>query len=218
VNISVEIRNTGKYMQTRTLPTSTARQGAKTRSRKAVIPEALIYEMVHGEPVYYKGYQDMIQGKKPLEDIMESSYLQSLIISRLVRFLLTCLPDIYEVLTNEIGLQFSKKHWRAADIAIYHKEQLRTVPLQNTYIDIPPKVVFEIDTKADVGQFTTSADYYYTKTDELLEFGVEKVIWIFTDAQKIMIAEPKHDWVVSNWDQAFHVFDDMYVNVSQMIL
>ena len=90
---------------------------------------------------------------------MGSSFLQSLIISRLIRFLLTCLPEVYEVLTNELGLQFSKKHWRAADIAIYQKERLRNIPLQNTYLEIPPKIVFEIDTKADIEQFTTPLDY-----------------------------------------------------------
>lgn len=187
------------------------------RPRKKKIPDVLVYEMVHGKPIYYKGYQDVMQGKKRAEDIMGSSFFQSFIISRLVRVLLTCLPEVYEVLTNELGLQFAKKYWRAADIAIYHKEQLRNIPLQNTYLDIPPKIVFEIDTKADIEQFTTPLDYYYTKTDELLAFGVEKVIWIFTEPQKIMIAEPEKDWVITNWNQDISVIDDIHVNVSQII-
>ena len=103
--------------------------------------------MTNGKPIYYKGYQEVMQGKKQPEEIMGSSFFLSLIISRLLRFLLNCLPEVYEVLTNELSLQFSKKHWRAADIAIYHKEQLRNIPLQNKYLEIPPKIVFEIDTK-----------------------------------------------------------------------
>lgn len=204
-------------MATTVMSEPTKRQKTKTRSRKKAIPEVFVYEMVHGKPIYYKGYQEVMQGKKQPEEIMGSSFLQSLIISRLVHLLLTRLPEGYEVLTNELGLQFSKKHWRAADIAIYHKEQLRNIPLQNTYLEIPPKIVFEIDTKADIEQFTTPLDYYYTKTDELLAFGVEKVIWIFTDAQKIMIAASEKDWIVTNWDQDIQVIDDIHVNVSQII-
>jgi hypothetical protein len=205
-------------MATTVMSKPTKRQKTKTQSRKKSVPEVLVYEMAHGKPIYYKGYQEVMQGKKQLEEIMGSSFLQSLVISRLVRFLLTCLPEVYEVLTNELGLQFSKKHWRAADIAIYHKEQLRNIPLQNKYLEIPPKIVFEIDTKADIEQFTTPLDYYYTKTDELLAFGVEKVIWIFTEAQKIMLAESGKDWIITNWDQDIQVIDDIHVNVSQIIV
>ena len=60
--------------------------------------------------------------------------------------------------------------------------------------------------------------YYYTKTDELLAFGVEKVIWIFTDTQKIMITESEKDWIITNWDQDIQVLDDIHVNVSQIIV
>lgn len=127
-----------------------------------------MYELVDGKPIYYKGYQEVVNGKKSMEDIMGSGFLQSLIINRLLRLLLTCLPEVYEVLTNEIGIQLTQKHWRAADIAIYHKDRLRGIPLQNKYLDIPPQIIFEIDTKADIDQWTTPLDYYYVKTDQCL--------------------------------------------------
>jgi hypothetical protein len=47
---------------------------------------------------------------------------------------------------------------------------------------------------------------------------VEKVIWIFTEAQKIMLAESGKDWIVTNWDQDIQVIDDIHVNVSQIIV
>ncbi len=204
-------------MPTTVMPKPAKQEKTRTPSRKKPIPEEFVYEMAYGKPVYYKGYQEVMQGKKHLEEIMGSSFLQSLIISRLFRFLLTHLPDVYEVLTNEPGLQFSKKHWRAADIAMYHKEQLKDVPLQNTYLPVPPKIVFEVDTKADIEQFTTALDYYYVKTDELFAFGVEKVIWSFTDTKKIMIAEPEKDWIITNWNHDIQVFDDILVNIPQII-
>jgi len=191
--------------------------GAKKRIPRQ-IPESLVYERVNQIPIYYRGYQEVIKGKKQVEEIMGSSFVQSFLISRLVRFLIAHLPDIYEVLTNELGIQFSKGHWCAADIAIYAKTQLRKIPLHNQYLDIPPQIVIEVDTKADLDAFLTTMDYYYTKTDALLAFGVEKVIWIFTDAKKVMIAEPQKDWITRGWDQDLHIIDDVTLKLSELLI
>lgn len=204
-------------MTTTVISKPVKRTQEKTIARKKAIPDVFVYEMVQAKPIYYKGYQEVMNGKKSMENIMGSSFLQSLIISRLLRLLLTCLPEVYEVLTNEIGIQLTKKHWRAADIALYHKDRLRGIPLQNKYLDIPPKIIFEIDTKADIEQWTTPLNYYYAKTDELLAFGVEKIIWIFTETEKIMIAESGKDWVITNWDQDVHVLDDIHINIFRLI-
>ncbi len=181
------------------------------------IPECLIYEMADNLPIYYRGYRDVVRGRKQTEEIMGSSFIQSLIISRIFRFLIGELPQTYEILTNEIGLWFSKNSWRAADIAIYSKEKLKEIPLHNKYLDIPPKVVIEVDTKADLDNFTISADYYYKKIDALLMFGVEKIIWIFTDSRKVMIAESGKDWIVSNWNTELGIIDNITVNLEKIL-
>lgn len=56
----------------------------------------------------------------------------------------------YLVLTNEIGLQFKEKGWRAADIAIIETEKLKGIKRTIKYLSLPPKVVIEIDTKAEM--------------------------------------------------------------------
>lgn len=61
------------------------------------IPEVLVYETVDNKPIYYKGYRDFLDGTKQLEDLMGSSYMQSLIINRLVKLLLSKLENKYEV-------------------------------------------------------------------------------------------------------------------------
>ena len=48
------------------------------------IPERLIYEMVADKPIYYKGYKEYLKGEKQIEELTGSSYLQSLIITKLV--------------------------------------------------------------------------------------------------------------------------------------
>lgn len=182
------------------------------------IPQALIYEMVDGKPIYYRDYQAYLSGDKEIEEIMGSSYLQSLMVSRILAFLFQNLDSkIYEILTNELGLQFAKKSWRAADIAIYAKESLFGLRPENKYLEIPPKIVIEIDTKAHLKELDNPFGYYQEKTDQLLKFGVEKVIWIFTETQKVMLAEENKDWVISDWTKSFHLEEHIKINISQLI-
>jgi hypothetical protein len=48
------------------------------------IPKSLIYEMVDGKPIYYRGYQEYLSGEKQLEELIGSSHIQSFIVTRLV--------------------------------------------------------------------------------------------------------------------------------------
>lgn len=182
------------------------------------IPKSLIYEMVDGKPIYYRGYQDYLSGEKQLEELMGSSFIQSMIVTRLVIALGNLLDSKkYEILTNELGLQFKNKSWRAADIAICRKEDLHTVALDNKYLSIPPQVVIEIDTKADLSEVPDSFSYYQKKTDQLLDFGVEKVIWIFTDTKKVMVAEPNQNWQIIPWEKEVQVLDDIVITIQQLV-
>ncbi len=181
------------------------------------IPKHLIYEMVDGKPIYYKGYKEYLQGQKQIEELMGSSYLQSLIITKLVYLLMSNLGDSYQVLTNEVGLQFKDKGWRAADIAILETEKLKDFSPTNKYLSIVPKIVIKIDTKAELEEVKDSSGYFHQKTDELLNFGVEKVIWIFTDSKKIMIAEKDKNWQIHNWDQAVDLLNELSFSVEELV-
>lgn len=181
------------------------------------IPDKLIYEMVDGKPIYYRGYKEYLSGQKQIDELKGSSYLQSLIITRIVFLLMSNLGKEYVVLTNEIGLQFKEKGWRAADIAIVEKQKLKEIKKSNKYLKIAPKIVIEIDTKAELEEVKDSFGYFHKKTDELLEFGVEKVIWIFTDSEKIMISEKNKDWQILNWSKEITLMNDVVINLQELI-
>lgn len=182
------------------------------------IPKSLIYEMVNGNPVYYKGYKDYLNGEKQIEEIMPSSYLQALIVTQLIILLSRKMDEQkYQLISSEIGLQFGKKSWRAADLAIYEKEQLKDIPKLNKYLTIPPKVVIEVDTRAAFEDITNPLNYYQEKTNELLEFGVDKVIWIFTDTKKVMIAEMGKDWNIIDWTKDVKIMDGIALNIQKIV-
>ena len=41
------------------------------------IPDTLIYEMVDGQPIYYRGYREVLAGKKTVEEIMSDGNIQA---------------------------------------------------------------------------------------------------------------------------------------------
>jgi hypothetical protein len=81
------------------------------------IPEVLVCERVDGKPLYYKGYQEVLNGTKQPENIMgsdvsPSSYLQSFIVMQLILLIAKKLPDPYRMLSSEVGLQLGKRNFR----------------------------------------------------------------------------------------------------------
>lgn len=181
------------------------------------IPASLIYEMVEDQPIYYKGYKQFLNPKGQKTGPIGSSFLQSLIISNLILFINKHLGGRYIVLTNEVGIQLSKGTWRAADIALFEPGQINISQASNKYINVSPKVVIEIDAKAEVAEISDTSSYYNEKTEQLLDFGVEKVIWIFTDSKRTLIATQKKEWALVDWSRDIKIIDGLEVNMEEVI-
>lgn len=63
------------------------REVEEKRKRRKKIPDSLVREWIDGKPFYYKGYKDVLNKNKSLEDIIGSSTLQALIVTYLVMLL-----------------------------------------------------------------------------------------------------------------------------------
>ncbi|TAH19350.1 MAG: Uma2 family endonuclease [Cytophagales bacterium] len=187
---------------------------AKTAKPKK-IPTSLIYEVIDGKPVYRKGYKDVLNKKKTLEEIIGSSSLQSAIIGVIVKFLNKNLPDEYIIGGAKMGIHLNLKENMSMDIPIYEAKKITT--LTNHYTNVPPKILIEVDIEADTENFENEMDYYFTKTQKLLDFGVEKVIWIFTGAQKTIISMPDKDWQTVNWDARIEVMPNIIFCISELL-
>lgn len=194
------------------------RVGAK-RKKGAAIPDYLVYELDEGRPIYYRGYKEVITKTKTLEDIMGCSILQSLLATLISYFIKERFPPNYVCLGNELGLKLAAKSRRNLDLAVYDKNRLpdRSVLFSTHYAQTPPQIVFEIDTKADLSAFDTPADYYHRKTEQLLGFGVEKVIWIFTGSRKYLFAEPGKKWSIGNWSEDMELLPGVQLNIEQLL-
>jgi Uma2 family endonuclease len=190
---------------------------AGSAKKSQPVPDYLIYEMDEGKPIYYRGYKEVLKGIKTPEEIMGSSILQSLMIEVIKNYLNLKLGRKYVVLSNELGLLFSKKSWRLADIAIFDKKELLQAGIKDEYSKLPPRVVIEVDTKAHFETVGEVAAYYHKKTDQLLKFGVERVLWIYTNTEKWMLAEKNKNWETANWTEDLEVMEGIVFNIPTLM-
>lgn len=172
------------------------------------IPAALIYEIMDGKPVYYKGYREVLNNEKTLEEVMGASTLQGFIVAYILKTLYRNLDDkLYNILTNEQGLHLNRKNNLSADIAIYEKTKLSAAQADKHYATIPPKIQIEVDINADMDEELSETSYIQQKTDKLLAFGVEKVIWVLSDSKKVIVATPRDNWQMIDWHKDIEVVD-----------
>jgi len=181
------------------------------------IPEEFIYEIIDGKPIYYKGYKEAIKKHLSAEEIMGSSSLQSeLIIFILDNILRQYDRKKYKIHTNESGLQLGYKDTLAGDILVYDKNILTADKITTKYSNVPPKYVIEVDTNADLSE-SSFMDYLTRKTEKLFEFGTEKVFWVITASQKVIIAQPNEDWYIRSWDKDIELFDGININIGKYL-
>ncbi len=74
---------------------------------------------------------------------------------------------------------------------------------------MPPKCGVEIDTKAQI-EIANDVNYYTRKTKKRLEFGVNGVVWIFTETKTIWLAKPNTAWLIINWADEITVMNQTF--------
>jgi hypothetical protein len=186
-------------------------------ARKRKVPAFLIYETMDGRDLYYKGYKSVLNKKTTLEGIMGASGLQSIIITFLMEVLFK-IPNRkkYHITTGESGLHIDHRNNLANDIGVYDKQVLTPDLINTKYISVAPTLAIEIDIKAD---YSDPQDAYYVqqKTQKLLDFGVEKIVWVFSGTQKIMVATPNENWQIMDWSKDINLIDGISANIASYL-
>lgn len=188
------------------------------RRQRQLLLSQLVYEM-DDKPIYYAGYRDVLNGLKEPEAIIGASYLQSYLVEIIQEFLFAHpLRKRFRILASELGVQIDKKKWHSCDIALYDKARLKDVHVSNKYIPIPPDYVIEIDTKADLNRYHYQHDYFVKKTRQLHEFGVKKVIWIFTETLPVIWESESADKIIirNGWDHDVTIMEGITFNLATL--
>ena len=193
------------------------KSGVRTRKPRAKVPEHLIYEIIDGQPIHYRGYREVMAGNKTFEEIKGSSKLQSYIVLYILKLLIKDLDeDAYVVLTSEAGLHLDRRNNLAGDVLIFDSNSMPIEDINEYYADVPPKIAIEVDIRADPADIQPDT-YLFKKTQKLLDFGVEKVIWITTQAKKVTVATPYAAWQVKDWHEDVEIIEGIICNVGQYL-
>ncbi|MEK7254898.1 MAG: hypothetical protein AAB316_09145, partial [Bacteroidota bacterium] len=181
--------------------------------QKQAIPSYLIRDVIGGKPYYYKGWQDVVNGTKTYEDTMGCSTLQAVINAYLTRFYYTKInsPDFW-FFNTESGNNLRKRVNMSFDISLYSVSDLPASKISRKYANVPPKIVMEIDVRVDPGE-KTEMELVREKTQELLDYGVEKILWIFTTTREILVAMPGKEWIFYDWNEDVEFMDGHFFNI-----
>lgn len=129
--------------------------------------------------------------------------------------------NLFTVLTSEAGLHLDRRNNLAGDILIFDNETLPIEAINEFYASVPPKVVIEVDIAADPADMAPDT-YMVKKTQKLFNFGVEKVIWITTQAKKVTVATPNDDRDggpvdIKDWHKDIEIMTGITANIGQYL-
>jgi len=197
---------------------ATTAERLEKKSASLPVPDLLVKEVIDGIPVYYKGYRDVLANTKQPEEIMADGLLQVILKSWIARILMMGLDESkYWIGVGEVGSHISRRNNMAHDVAIFSRESLPAGKIGKKYADVPAELVLEIDTEVEYGAGLSTETYIHRKTQNTLDFGTRKVIWIFTATKKIMVAERNRDWITTDWDKSIELLDGVTFNVAHYL-
>ena len=180
------------------------------------IPNTLIWEVLDGQPLYRRGYTSVLGKLKTTDDIMGTSSYQALLTAYLNRLLIQNLDeDLYDIWTGEPGLHLKKNDNVSNDIVVH--KIVSAAHISTNYANYPPKLVVEIDIEIDPLSMP-EIEYLQKKTAKMLDFGVERVVWILTYVRKVIVADrQKNTWLMVDWvTESFCNFNESFFLIGQI--
>ena len=190
------------------MTTITAAAAAKFKQKE--VPSYLVAEVIDGKPYYYRGYKKVLSGKLKLEDIMGASSLQGIIVGHLMRLLAVLDEFEFYILLNETGIHLNTNNNLSGDILIFNTQKPFVVDTH--YVSRAPDINIEIDVNIDLEK-VDEKEYIFKKTQALLNFGTEKVIWILTKTGKVIVATPNENWQIINWTKDIEILRGIVFNI-----
>ena len=107
-----------------------------TPTAAPVIPSSLIYEVLNGRPLYYRGYKEVIEKNLNPESVMGSSSLQAILVSLIHGYMLYNRDKKkYLPVTNKVGLHLDLKDNLSCDVAVF--EKARSILQRSTSAPLP---------------------------------------------------------------------------------
>jgi len=157
--------------------------------------------MMDGKPIYCIGYRDVLYKTKQPEDITGTSSLQWLILSHLASIIyVNILEKGYLVAINEPELHIDKGNNLSGDILMYKSGDLNASDFTIKNADKPAFIQIEVNVTADFSNDSEDNLYVQKKINKLIDFGTQKIIWIFSASKQVLVVTNKEQWNWYDWN------------------
>lgn len=195
------------------------KQPTKANGRKAKIPDELVRETIAGVKFYYRGYREVMNNTKTIEEIMPDSTFQSSLKTE-IGFHLNAKIDTkkYRVLIGETGIHLGHRSNFGLDVAVFDRQILSREKINNSYANVPAELVIEIDIEIELADSSKNlfSNYVLPKTQHLLAFGTKKVVWFFSKNKKVIVATPD-SFQTHDWNEDIELMPDVFLNIEKLI-
>lgn len=184
--------------------------------KKRSIPAYLVRETIDGIPFYYRGYRSVLNKSKTLDEIMGDSGLQLFLKNYLGDALREHLDrQKFYIFVGEGGAHLDHRSNLSLDVTVYDKSVLTPGKITTKYVDVPPKLVIEVDVNVELPDKDQDLfeEFVLRKVQRLFEFGTERVIWIFSKSRTVIIASPGGHWEVQNWNKDLELWPGISINI-----
>ncbi len=203
-----------------TFETNTGVTPSSEKTEKKSIPDYLIKETIDGIPFYYRGFREVLNKTKTKADIMADSGLQGYI-KTFFTLLFAKFLDLekYHFFVGETGAHLDRRSNLSLDLCIYDLAILTPDKITSKYLDIPPKIVIEIDVNVELENPKAHIfdEFLLRKVKKLHKFGTEKIIWIFTKSNTIIVSTDDQKWDVVDWDSEIEIMEGLTFNLAQYL-
>lgn len=163
------------------------------------IPSELIYDIIDGKPYLHKFSQGVFSRA------LIRSYLFEVLFEGIEKgsnLLIASAPTLF---INDRSLV-------TCDIMVFEKHKLT---IDENYAQIPPKITIDLDIKVELGDLTED-EYIFLKMTKLVNFGVEKAIWVFTNSKKVVVMDSQ-TWISKKWDDDVDILTGIKCNIAQSL-
>lgn len=183
------------------------------------VPDYLIYEIMDGKPIYYKGYRDVLNKLKQPEEIMGCSSLQWVILSHLAEliYMVNVTKKSYWVAINAPGLHVNNGNNLAGDILVYKKSDFLPSDFSVKFAAKPAFIHIEVDISADFFNDLDSNLYLQKKINKLIDFGTQKIIWIFSATKQVLVVTNKEEWHWADWNKSIELLEGQSFNIGEYL-
>lgn len=207
-------------MTTNNIPISRSSSSISKSAVRRSIPARLVRETIDGISFYYKGYRQVLNNTKTLEDLMSDSGLQFFLKLYLYDLLRDHLDrKKYRVGAGELGFHADLKNNMGLDVVVFDKTILTPDKIDNKFVKVPPKLVIEIDVNVELPNRDSDLfqEYVLRKVVRLFESGVEKIVWVFTQSKNVCCATPDGNLRFYSWDKDIDLLDGVRMNIAEHI-